>query len=76
MTSHFLRANSLATVLGGSALIAMGVIGAPFVNAPDGQGLIPSSKMTLGETTTVTNSGTVVPIVAAPPVKAKPYGKG
>ncbi len=30
--------------------------------------------MTLGETTTVTYTGTIAPAVAAPPVKAKPFG--
>lgn len=76
MTINILRANTLAAVLGGSALIAIGVIGAPLTSAPDGQGLIPSGKMTIGQTTTITNSGTVAPVVAVPPVKAKPYGKG
>jgi hypothetical protein len=38
--------------------------------------VVSGGTMMTGETTTLTFSGTVVPVKFAPPVKAKPYGAG
>lgn len=68
---------TLAAILGGSAVVAMGVIAATVAGAHDNQPMVASGgAMTIGETTTVTYTGTVAPVVAKPAVKAKPYGGG
>ncbi|CRZ16632.1 hypothetical protein [Mycolicibacterium neworleansense] len=74
--TSILRVNTLAAALGGSAVIAMGVLAATLGGDPQ-QGaatVISGGPMTLGETTTVTYTGTIAPVVAAPAVKAKPFG--
>jgi hypothetical protein len=73
--TSILRVNTLAAVLGGSAVVAMGVIATTVGGAQDGPATVVSGgSMTLGETTTVTHSGTIAPVVAVPAVKAPPYG--
>lgn len=73
--TSILRVNTLAAALGGSAVVAMGVIAATMGGAPEGPATVVSGgAMTLGETTTVTYTGTIAPAVAAPAVKAPPYG--
>ncbi|MGV0679572.1 hypothetical protein ABQE62_25540 [Mycolicibacterium fortuitum] len=73
--SSILRVNTLASALGCSAVVTMGVIAATMSGAPDGPATVVSGgSMTLGETTTVTYTGTIAPAVAAPAVKAPPYG--
>ena len=75
-TTSIFRANTLAAALGGSALVAMGVLAATLGGAQQ-QGpatVVSGGSMTLGETTTVTYTGTIAPAVAAPAVKAKPFG--
>lgn len=70
-----IRVQTLAAVVGGSAVVAMGVIAATFGGAPEGPATVVSGgSMTLGETTTVTYTGTIAPVVAVPPVKAPLYG--
>ncbi|MUL82052.1 hypothetical protein FZI95_09730 [Mycobacterium sp. CBMA247] len=67
---------TLAAILGGSAVVAMGVIGATLSGGHDGpMTVITGEKMTIGETTTVTYAPSIAPAVAAPAVKAPPYGK-
>ena len=64
-----------AAVLGASALIAMGVIGAVAGGTDDGKtAVVSGGSMSTGETTTVTFSGTIAPVVAVPVVKAPAYG--
>ncbi|MDT5336492.1 MAG: hypothetical protein QOD90_1997, partial [Mycobacterium sp.] len=36
--------------------------------------VVSDGSMSTGETTTVTFTGTIAPVVAVPAVKAKPYG--
>jgi hypothetical protein len=73
--TSILRVNTLAAVLGGSAVVTMGVIAATMSGTPEGSATVVSGgSMTLGETTTVTYTGTIAPAVAAPAVKAPPYG--
>ena len=65
-----------AAALGGTAAIAMVLLGV-MAGAPGGQvsmGPQPG-PMVMGETTTLTNSGTVVPVKNAPVLKAPRYGK-
>lgn len=64
-----------AALIGAGALIAMGVIGVVAGGAPDGQTAVQSGGMSTGETTTMTYSGTVKPIVAVPVVKATFFGE-
>jgi hypothetical protein len=78
MTRTGIRANrrrTFSAILGGSALIAMGIIG---VTAGAGNdrptAVVSGGPMMTGETTTITFSGTIAPVKAVPPVKAKPYG--
>lgn len=74
ITSIF-RVNTLAAALGGSAVVAMGVLAATLGGAQEAPATVVSGgAMTLGETTTVTYTGTIAPVVAAPAVKAKPFG--
>jgi hypothetical protein len=71
------RRKGPAALIGASALIAMGVIGAVAGGASDSQtAVVSGGSMTTGETTTVTYSGTVAPVVAKPPVKATFFGEG
>lgn len=68
------RRKGPAALLGLSALVAMGVIGAVAGGASDGQTAVVSvGSMSTGETTTLTFSGTVEPVKNVPPVKATPY---
>ena len=77
MGSRFNRRKTTSAVLGGSALIAMGIIGvAAGVVDDHPTAVVSGGSMMTGETTTLTFSGTVAPVKAAPPVKAKPYGAG
>ncbi|MHC9291274.1 hypothetical protein ACRCUN_02345 [Mycobacterium sp. LTG2003] len=72
-----LRINTLAAIFGGSAVVAMGVIAAAVGGAQAGPPMVASgSAMTIGETTTVTYTGTLAPAMAKPAVKAPPYGGG
>ncbi|MFV8054408.1 hypothetical protein [Mycobacterium sp. 48b] len=74
ITSTF-RVKTMAAALGGSAVVAMGVLAAMLGGAQQGPATVVSDgSMTLGETTTVTYTGTIAPVVAAPAVKAKPFG--
>lgn len=71
-----IRVNTLAAILGGSAVVALGVLAATVGGGSAGPVPVASGgSMTLGQTTTVTYTGTVAPVVAAPAVKAPPYGK-
>jgi hypothetical protein len=64
-----------AALLGGTAIVAMAILGAVFGGGHDDSNVVVSQgSMKTGETTTVTYKGTIAPVVAAPPVKAKPYG--
>jgi hypothetical protein len=64
-----------AALLGGGALIAMGIIGATSGGVGDAPAVVVSDgSMSTGETTTVTFTGTIAPVVAVPVVKANPYG--
>lgn len=66
-----------AALLGLSALVAMGVIGAVAGGTTDGHtAVVSGGSMSTGETTTLTFSGTIEPVKNAPPVKAPAYGKG
>jgi len=68
------RGKGPAALLGLSALVAMGVIGAVTGGTSDGQTAVVSvGSMSTGETTTLTFSGTVAPVKNVPPVKAAPY---
>lgn len=70
------RAKTAATLLGGTALVAMGIIGAWAGGAKDGQtAVVSGGSMQTGETTTLTYSGTIAPVVAVPPVKATFFGE-
>lgn len=61
--------------LGMGALIAMGAIGVLAGGGHDGKtAIVSDGSMMTGETTTLTSTGTVAPVKAAPPVKARPYG--
>jgi hypothetical protein len=71
------RVKTSATVLGGAALISMGIIGAWAGGVKDGAtAVVSDGSMTTGATTTLTYSGTIAPIVAVPPVKATFFGEG
>jgi len=66
-----------AALLGLSALVAMGVIGAVAGGTSDGQTAVVSvGSMSTGQTTTLTFSGTIAPVKNVGPVKAPAYGKG
>jgi hypothetical protein len=65
-----------AALLGASAVIAMGVIGLMSGGVSDGQTVVVSvGSMSTGETTTVTHSGTISPVVNVPPVTAMFFGE-
>jgi hypothetical protein len=65
-----------AALLGASAVIAMGVIGLTYGGTSEGQtAVISVGSMSTGETTTVTHSGTIAPVVNVPPVKATFFGE-
>jgi multidrug efflux pump subunit AcrA (membrane-fusion protein) len=66
-----------AALLGLSALVAMGVIGAVAGGtSSDSQTAVVSvGSMSTGETTTLTFSGTIAPVKNVAPVKAPAYGK-
>jgi hypothetical protein len=74
--SAFNRRKTTAALLGGSALIAMGIIGLSAGSVDDAPSAVVSGgSMSTGETTTITYSGTVAPAVAVPVVKAPHFGK-
>jgi hypothetical protein len=74
-SERFNRSKMTAAFLGGSALIAMGIIGATSSSVGGASAVVVSDgSMSTGETTTVTFTGTIAPVVAVPAVKAKPYG--
>jgi hypothetical protein len=65
----------IRVLLGGAAVIAMAVIGVTVGGGVgDSDTAVTAGSMTTGETTTITHSGTIAPVVAKPPVKAPPYG--
>lgn len=70
------RFKTLAAALGAGSVVTMGVLAAAGGTTADA-GTTPYSPagMQVGETTTVTYTGTIVPVKAAPAVKAPPYGK-
>ncbi len=69
------RGKTTAAVVGGCALIAMGIIGSATGGIGDApRAIVSDGSMSTGETTTITYSGTIAPIVAKPVVTAKPYG--
>ena len=71
------RPRTAAALLGLSAAAAMLVIGSVASGGSDaGQTSLVSDGMTTGETTTISFTGTIAPVVAVPPVKAPPYGGG
>jgi hypothetical protein len=70
------RLKTPAALLGASAVIAMGAIGLAYGGPSDGQTAVVSvGSMSTGETTTVTYSGTIAPVVNVPPVKATFFGE-
>jgi hypothetical protein len=72
--SHTNRRKGPAALVGLSALVAMGVIGAVAGGTSDGHtAVVSGGSMSTGETTTLTFSGTVEPVKNVPPVKATPY---
>jgi hypothetical protein len=74
-SERFNRSKMTAAIFGGSALIAMGIIGATSSSVGGATAVVVSDgSMSTGETTTVTFTGTIAPVVAVPAVKAKPYG--
>lgn len=63
-----------AALLGGTALLAMGVMGVAAGGGGDGStALVSGGSMSTGETTTLTYTGTIAPVVAKPAVKATPH---
>jgi hypothetical protein len=71
---HTNRRKGSAALVGLSALVAMGVIGAVAGGTSDGHtAVVSGGSMSTGETTTLTFSGTVEPVKNVPPVKATPY---
>jgi hypothetical protein len=67
----------MAAAIGAGALVTMGIIGAAAGAQPDGQtAVVSGGSMSTGETTTMSYTGTVAPIVAVPVVKASPFGEG
>ena len=71
------RRKGPAALVGLSALVAMGVIGAVAGGVSDGQtAVVSGGSMSTGETTTLTFSGTVAPVKNVPPVKATFFGEG
>lgn len=75
-TNRSNRVKASAAVLGVGAVIAMGLIGLTSGGLSDGHAVVLGGSMETGETTTVTYSGTIAPVVAAPAVKATPFGEG
>ncbi|BBX27934.1 hypothetical protein [Mycolicibacterium alvei] len=70
------RINTLAAAIGGSAVVAMGILALTLGGPHESPTAIAyGGSMTIGQTTTVTYTGTVSPASAAPAVKAPPYGK-
>lgn len=68
--------NTLVAALGGSAVVAMGILAVTLGGPHEGPTTIAhGGSMTIGQTTTVTYAGTIAPASAAPAVKAPPYGK-
>ncbi|HKV19798.1 MAG TPA: hypothetical protein VJR50_12250 [Mycobacterium sp.] len=66
---------TFAAVIGGGAMVALGVAG--MLTGSSGQGaptVVSASHMTLGDTATVAYSATESTTVAVPVDKAKPYG--
>lgn len=71
------RLKTPAALLGGCAVIAMGVVGFTAGGADDGQtAVVSDGSMSTGATTTLTYSGTIAPVVNVPPVKATFFGEG
>lgn len=74
-SERFNRSKMTAALIGGSALITMGIVGVTSSSVGDAPVVVVSGgSMSTGETTTVTFTGTIAPVVAVPVVKAKPYG--
>lgn len=68
------RRKTQVAILGGAALLAMGIFGVAAGGATDGRtALVSGGSMQTGETTTLTYSGTIAPVKAAPAVKATPH---
>ncbi len=65
-----------AALIGMSALVAMGVIGAVAGGTTGSPtAVVSGGSMSTGETTTLTYTGTVAPVKNVPPVKATPFGE-
>jgi hypothetical protein len=79
MVDQMTRNNRLKTpaaLLGASAVIAMGVLGLTYGGKSEGEtAVVSGGSMSTGETTTVTYSGTLAPVVNVPPVKATFFGE-
>ena len=68
------RRKAGAAILGGTALLAMGIIAGTAGGAVDGKtALVSGGSMQTGETTTLTYTGTIAPVKAVPSVKATPH---
>ncbi|MBJ7339589.1 hypothetical protein [Mycolicibacterium sp.] len=69
------RRRAQAALLGGTALLAMGIIaGAAGGTIEPKTALVSGGSMQTGETTTLTySSGTIAPVKAVPAVKATPH---
>jgi hypothetical protein len=66
---------TFAAVIGGGAMVALGVAG--MLTGSSGHGapaVVSASQMTMGATATVAYSATAETTVAVPVDKAKPYG--
>jgi hypothetical protein len=70
------RRKGPAALVGLSALVAMGVIGAIAGGTNEGPtAVVSGGSMSTGETTTLTFSGTLAPVKNVPPVKATFFGE-
>ncbi|TPG28226.1 hypothetical protein [Mycolicibacterium hodleri] len=68
------RRKAQAAIIGGTALLAMGIIGGAAGGPGDGKtALVSGGSMQTGETTTLTYTGTIAPVKAVPSVKATPH---
>ncbi|HYO02546.1 MAG TPA: hypothetical protein VET27_11995 [Mycobacterium sp.] len=73
-TGNRIDRKTQAALIGGTALLAMGIIGVAAGGGGDGKtALVSGGSMSTGATTTLTYSGTIAPVKAVPPVKATPH---
>jgi hypothetical protein len=69
------RAKVLAAVVGGGAMVALGIVGALTGGSSPGTPVVLSvGEMTMGATDTVAYSQTIATSMAVPAVKAPPFG--